>query len=107
MFLPIKVIIWAFCLRFGDGGTERRPWILGTGMAIVFIILDLILEEFGIIEGLTLFVAYLIGANLFMNLRYRLDGIMASLILALVGTAVMFVGIPWLMMTLFDDGAAG
>ena len=104
MFLPFKILFWCLALRYGDSGSPARPWIVSAILTVMFGVLDLFTDHFGWLEGLTLFGLYLVSLSIFLNLRYRLDGTFSTIVMAIVGTAAVFIGIPFLMTHWFDTG---
>src|SRR5438093_5842536 len=105
MFFYFKILAWCLGMRYADEGSEKSPWIFGIIIGAIFGFSDVIFGGVAFLEGLTLFGCYIFAACIFTNLRYRFDGIFAALLLAFIGAAVMFFGIPFFVDRLFPEPA--
>jgi hypothetical protein len=102
MFIPIKVLIWCFLLKYVDSGTTGRITLIGAGVGLLFGVLDLVFDRPGLPETASLFGGYMVLGAVFLNIRCRLDGIFSSVLLAAISTAVMAFGVPVGVAFLFD-----
>ena|ERR1022692_685301 len=95
--ITFKVLSWYLALKYGDTGRPSRPWILGTIVAIVFAGFDLGSGYRGPHNELMLSAAYLVAAIVLMNIYYRIQSVVLSLLVGAIGTAVLFFGVPYLV----------
>ncbi len=93
--ITFKLLSWYLALKYGDAGRVSRPWILGAVVALVFAGFDVCSAHRGFQGSLMLASAYLVTAVVLMNIYYRISNIALSLVVAAVGTVVLFFGVPY------------
>ncbi len=90
-----KLLTWYLALKVGDTGRPSRPWILGALIACVFALFDCFSVHHDLNSNLTIVGAYLFAGLAIMHSYYRTQGVVLSLLVIAVGTAVLFLGIPY------------
>ena len=93
--ITVKLLVWYLALHYGDAGNAKRPWLLGLVVGSVFAAFDLYANRVPLPHRDLKAAIYLATAILLFNVYYRLRGIAASLAVVAIGTAVMFLLLPY------------
>jgi|GEM_PF-3196969 len=100
--ITFKLLSLYLGLHYGDAGPRSRPWIFGTIIGLVFATFDVCSDHHAANIVVSYFVAYLAAALLFAHVYYRLTGILWSMLAVMVGTGVLFFGVPYLIMQISE-----
>ena len=94
--ITFKLMSWWLLLKYGDTGSPSRPWVLGTLVGVVFATFDIVAEYRGLLHSGIIGGAYVFCGLVLAHIYYRTENLALSLLVGAVGTAVLFLGGPFL-----------
>ena len=100
--ITFKLLCLYLALKYGDRGKANRPWCLGLAIALIFSFFDVNCGYRNLRSHLILCVAYLAVALVVMHLYYRVQNVVASLLIGSIGVVTLFFGIPYFVAIVLD-----
>jgi hypothetical protein len=100
--ITCKLLAWYFALRYGDSGPDSRPWLLGGIIGVVFGMFDILVESRQLWVQTLVLLSYLSAGFAIMHVYFRIEGVVLSVLTCAVGTGMLFIGIPIMLIPLFE-----
>ena len=95
--ITLKLLTWYLALKYGDEGPAKRPWILGVVIGGIFAVFDLEAnyQWWSFQQKTEVCAIYLVAAVAIMKIYWRVQNNALSLLIAAIGTAILFFGVPY------------